>query len=292
MSEPKVCGSCLGSGSSATCYCDSLNTPSQPQQDPSEIAKRITDVCADNCSKHKYDDLERAIAQAILAERQARTAEIAEVYRENERLKAEYQNQDKHISDTQQSHGRVCSSFLKQISDLKAELNKSEKERRKQHNLRLHFESQATSLTGIMERHAAELADLRQVAQGLRAQLPDGMQCSKIIFIECPVGHGRLTADNWTKTDCWYCQIATLQEQITKLSKYKEIMDQYPTLDAYHDAVKRLKSDFSTTVTGLQAKLSVATEEVKFLTEVRSNQAHLIKCLQSEVANLKGERAS
>ena len=29
-------------------------------------------------------------------------------------------------------------------------------------------------------------------------------------------------------------------------------------------------------------------EEVEFLTEVRSNQAHLIKCLQSEVANLRG----
>jgi hypothetical protein len=31
-------------------------------------------------------------------------------------------------------------------------------------------------------------------------------------------------------------------------------------------------------------------EEVEFLTEVRSNQAHLIKCLQSEVANLKGDQ--
>jgi hypothetical protein len=28
--------------------------------------------------------------------------------------------------------------------------------------------------------------------------------------------------------------------------------------------------------------------EVRFLTKVRSNQAHLIKCLQSEVANLRG----
>jgi len=94
----------------------------------------------------------------------------------------------------------------------------------------------------------AELADLRQVAQGLRQEII------------------------WHKTDK-----TLLQEQITKLeADLKWYAEEYEP-----QAIEVATAD-------LQTKLSVATKEVKVLTEIRANQAHLIKCLQSEVAELRG----
>ena len=91
----------------------------------------------------------------------------------------------------------------------------------------------AQAILAERQASAAELADLRQVAQWLREE-NKGLQ----EYIDS--WQGALSRETQHRVD--------LQEQITKLE-----------------------------------------EEVSFLTEVRSNQAHLIKCLQSEVANLKGE---
>ena len=45
----------------------------------------------------------------------------------------------------------------------------------------------------------------------LEAQLPQEMQHCSIRFIECPVGHGRLTATNWVDSGCYVCRIAELE---------------------------------------------------------------------------------
>jgi hypothetical protein len=40
----------------------------------------------------------------------------------------------------------------------------------------------------------------------LRAQLPTGMEHCTIVFKECEVGHGRLTATNWVDHGCDTCE--------------------------------------------------------------------------------------
>lgn len=45
----------------------------------------------------------------------------------------------------------------------------------------------------------------------LAAQLPEGMKHCTIQFIECPVGHGRLTATNWVQHGCDTCRIRALE---------------------------------------------------------------------------------
>jgi hypothetical protein len=52
---------------------------------------------------------------------------------------------------------------------------------------------------------------------------------------------------------------------------------------------KMLWNNASGDIALLLAHVDQLEGEVRFLTEVRSNQAHLIKCLQSEVANLRTE---
>jgi len=126
----------------------------------------------------------------------------------------------------------------------------------------------------------AELADLRQVAQGLRQEII------------------------WHKTDK-----TLLQEQITKLEDEKKqivnnsikFLDNERCEKHFNEAKALSCAEYITAekaagcrmclkqeIADLQTKLSVATKEVKVLTEIRANQAHLIKCLQSEVAELRG----
>jgi hypothetical protein len=53
----------------------------------------------------------------------------------------------------------------------------------------------------------------------LKAQLPEGMQECTIRFIECPVGHGRLTAANWVDHGCDTCERNRLKAQLSVLRK-------------------------------------------------------------------------
>lgn len=52
--------------------------------------------------------------------------------------------------------------------------------------------------------------------EGLQRQLPEGMQSSTIEFIECPVGHGRLTAANWIDHGCPHCRTTELEARHAK----------------------------------------------------------------------------
>jgi hypothetical protein len=54
---------------------------------------------------------------------------------------------------------------------------------------------------------AVEWWNDRKVAK----QLPTGMEHCTIKFIECPEGHGRLTAANWVQHDCLWCRIKKLE---------------------------------------------------------------------------------
>lgn len=49
-----------------------------------------------------------------------------------------------------------------------------------------------------------------RIIDQLTAQLPPEMQRCTIRFIECPVGHGRLTATNWVDGGCPHCRIREL----------------------------------------------------------------------------------
>lgn len=48
----------------------------------------------------------------------------------------------------------------------------------------------------------------------LRSRLPVGMKHCTIQFIECPEGHGRLTAKNWIDHGCTTCEQRRLATQL------------------------------------------------------------------------------
>lgn len=78
--------------------------------------------------------------------------------------------------------------------------------------------------------HIAEQCNAEVVAKGvalariaeLEAQLPDGMQNCTIKFIECPVGHGRLTATNWVQHPCQQCRIAELESALALATEARD----------------------------------------------------------------------
>lgn len=49
------------------------------------------------------------------------------------------------------------------------------------------------------------------------SQLPPGMEDCTIQFKECPRGHGRLTAANWTDNGCYVCALESAQLEARKL---------------------------------------------------------------------------
>ena len=50
----------------------------------------------------------------------------------------------------------------------------------------------------------------------LRARLPGGMEHCTILFKECDVGHGWLTATNWVQHGCPHCKIAKLRAALER----------------------------------------------------------------------------
>jgi hypothetical protein len=52
----------------------------------------------------------------------------------------------------------------------------------------------------------------------LRGQLPATMPDCTIRFVECPAGHGRLTATNWVDTGCQTCEAKRLREALEPFS--------------------------------------------------------------------------
>ena len=58
---------------------------------------------------------------------------------------------------------------------------------------------------------------LRAKVKQQRMQLPKGMEHCTIHFIECEVGHGRLTATNWIDHVCHWCKIDAKDRELDRL---------------------------------------------------------------------------
>lgn len=75
---------------------------------------------------------------------------------------------------------------------------------------------------GRAESRIAELlhhnAELATALEGVRKQLPTGMQNCTIVFKTCGIGHAWLTAKNWEPIGCPTCRIAELLERNLALS--------------------------------------------------------------------------
>jgi hypothetical protein len=61
-----------------------------------------------------------------------------------------------------------------------------------------------------MDEAVSRVFKLKQAQADLLKQLPEGMEHCTIRFLECPKGHGRLTATNWVQHGCRQCAIDDL----------------------------------------------------------------------------------
>jgi len=68
----------------------------------------------------------------------------------------------------------------------------------------------------------------------LHARFPAEMKNCTIRFLECPVGHGRLTADNWIDNGCKQCEVERLTNY---LAFYKSTAQELR--ESYEKATKR-----------------------------------------------------
>ena len=82
--------------------------------------------------------------------------------------------------------------------------------------------------TVLMEQAADDL-------EKLKAALPDGMEHCKIVFEECPVGHGHLRGDNWLKKDCQRCKVLELEAENERLKAVNALME-YAAFPSAEDA--------------------------------------------------------
>jgi BMFP domain-containing protein YqiC len=69
------------------------------------------------------------------------------------------------------------------------------------------------------EREIKDTCEADKKIAALIDQLPEGMKDCKIIFTECPVGHGFLRGLNWIEIehDCPWCKIIALTAEVTTL---------------------------------------------------------------------------
>lgn len=67
-----------------------------------------------------------------------------------------------------------------------------------------------------------------EMVRRLRAQLPAEMQDCTILFKECEVGHGRLTATNWIDHGCPHCKMDRLRSALKPLAAIPLWRDTYP----------------------------------------------------------------
>ena len=67
-----------------------------------------------------------------------------------------------------------------------------------------------------------ELVAARAELAEAKAQLPAEMQECNIVFKQCKLGHGWLTATNWVQHECQICELAEAQAEIVRLTKRKD----------------------------------------------------------------------
>lgn len=76
----------------------------------------------------------------------------------------------------------------------------------------------------------------------LREQLPDGMKCCTLRLVECPRGHGRLTADNWIDHGCDSCRIEELEGVMQRIA-WEVIGDAEDSYRTVYNAVVRMAQE-------------------------------------------------
>ncbi len=108
------------------------------------------------------------------------------------------------------------------------------------------------------------LALLEDVAR-LQAQLPDGMQDCSIRFLECPEGHGRLTATNWLPSGCLHCELATLKGENERLKREMAIDAKfYQVTVAQRDSAWREVEELKAALTAERQKGQALREKVTY----------------------------
>lgn len=80
----------------------------------------------------------------------------------------------------------------------------------REHHERAVSDKQVIEAQWATAHNRAEKAERERDA--LLCQLPEGMKHCTIVFKECPVGHGWLTATNWVQHDCPICERDALRK--------------------------------------------------------------------------------
>ena len=83
---------------------------------------------------------------------------------------------------------------------------------------RLHEPPWEKMYNELEQRHVA----LAAKNERLRSQLPEGMKDCTILFKECELGHGRLTATNWIDHGCPHCKLNEAAAFLDGLAGYLE----------------------------------------------------------------------
>ena len=81
---------------------------------------------------------------------------------------------------------------------------------------------QQFDIRGINSPFGAMAKEALDEIMRLRQQLPENMQDCTIVFKECSLGHGPLTATNWVQHECQTCLIESLRKQLAEIKSLQE----------------------------------------------------------------------
>lgn len=114
------------------------------------------------------------------------------------------------------------------------------------------------------ESKQTELDKANVQIEQLLTQLPEGMKHCTIVFKECELGHGRLTATNWVQHECPACNLDKANARIAQLEEALKAISTFPRYEMPADMAKKALSGFSDTWLSQHDK----AVEVKVLEEI------------------------
>ncbi len=132
----------------------------------------------------------------------------------------------------------------------------------------------------------------RDAAKKAEAQLPVGMKDCSIVFINCHLGHGWLTAKNWTDTGCPACRAEKAESSLAavraELEKLKSDNDSNGVSRLLKKALEEMKIERSAAdkaVADSEYRTSQAEAE---LAALRSSSAEEVERLKADVQQQMG----
>lgn len=129
-----------------------------------------------------------------------------------------------------------------------------------------------------IDEQAEMITTLQSQITALKSQLPEGMEHCTIRFIECPVGHGRLTADNWAKSECLYCQITAIKKLINGASLHPETG--VSLVDDVRDLVKELARCKNSVPGSIKSYIAQVEHEKKEAAKLKAENTRLRETLE------------